>query len=139
MKWVKAPEELKVTIEKLMQGIECEKRPMFGYPAFFINKNMFAGLFQDKVFLRLSPDQVTSLRRVDPSLSALEPMPGRPMKDYFVIAESLYRDESRFRKIAAEAADYARTLPSGTKRAKAKSSAHKAAKKTSARKHTRGA
>jgi TfoX/Sxy family transcriptional regulator of competence genes len=110
MKWVKAPEALKAHIESLMQGVDCEKRPMFGYPAYFISKNMFAGLFQDKVFLRLSPEQVSNLRRVYPSLSALEPMPGRPMKDYFVIPESLYRDESRFRKIAAEAAEYTRTL-----------------------------
>ena len=34
------------------------RSPMFGYPAFFIKKNMFAGLFQDQLFLRLSPDQV---------------------------------------------------------------------------------
>ena len=60
--------QLKAHIEDLMQDVDCEKRPMFGYPAYFINKNMFAGLFQDKLFLRLSPDQVTSLKKPYPDL-----------------------------------------------------------------------
>jgi len=51
MKWVKAPDELKILPEEVMKGFECEKRLMFGYPAFFINSNMFAGLFQDQLFV----------------------------------------------------------------------------------------
>ena len=110
MNWVKAPEELKVILEKAMSGIDCEKRPMFGYPAYFINRNMFAGLFQASVFFRLSGDQLSALRKKYPSISALEPMPGRPMKDYTVLPESLYRDEKALRAVAREAADHARTL-----------------------------
>jgi hypothetical protein len=63
VKWIKPPEALKERIESLMQGVECEKRPMFGYPAYFINKNIFAGLFGDKVFLRLSPSYRKSSTR----------------------------------------------------------------------------
>jgi len=110
MKWQRAPEELKALLEKTMTGIDCEKRLMFGYPAYFINKNMFAGLFQSSVFIRLSPGQLSGLLKQHPSIAALEPMPGRPMKDYSVIPEALYRNESAFAKVAAEAADYARTL-----------------------------
>jgi len=54
VKWIKAPEELKLLIEDLMAPVDCQKRPMFGYPAYFINGHMFAGLFQDKLFIRLS-------------------------------------------------------------------------------------
>lgn len=119
MKWEKAPEELKALLGKALAGIDCEKKLMFGYPAYFINKNMFAGLFQSSVFLRLSPDQVSRLSKKYAPLSALEPMPGRPMKNYFVLPEELYKNENTFRAVAAEAADYARTLPqkkkSGTK------------------------
>ena len=111
MKWIKAPEALKAQIETLMQGIECEKKPMFGYPAYFINKNMFAGLFQDKLFLRLSPEQVVSIRKSLPSLSNLEPMPGRPMKDYYVIPEKLYTEARKMPEIAMRAAEYCRSLP----------------------------
>ncbi|HUI68878.1 MAG TPA: TfoX/Sxy family protein [Spirochaetia bacterium] len=111
MKWKKAPDDLKLLIENLMQGVDCQERPMFGYPAFFINRNMFAGLFQDQLFLRLSPEQQSSLRTASPGIANLQPMPGRPMKDYFVIPRELYGNEKAIRKIIAEAAFYCRTLP----------------------------
>ena len=111
MKWLKAPEELKNLIEKLMAPIQSEKRPMFGYPAFFINRNMFAGLFQDKVFVRLSPDQLSSLRSTFPGIHSLEPMPGRPMKDYTEIPKELYKDAGKMGKLLQEAAAWCRTLP----------------------------
>ena len=111
MKWVKAPDALKAHIDSLMRDVDCERRPMFGYPAYFINKNMFAGLFGDKVFLRLSPGQVTELTRSFPGLSHLEPMPGRPMKDYYELPEKLHKDPKRVSKAIQEAAEYCRTLP----------------------------
>ena len=110
MKWQKAPEELKALLERVMTGIDCEKRSMFGYPAYFINQNMFAGLFQSAVFMRLSPEQLSTLTKTYPSISQLEPMPGRPMKNHYAIPEDLYRNEDAFRKVAAEAAVHAYTL-----------------------------
>jgi len=118
MKWIKAPEELKALIEELMAPIECEKRPMFGYPAYFINRNMFAGLFQDKLFVRLSPVQLAALSKTLP-IAKLEPMPGRPMKGYHVIPEALYTDRKKMPRLLEEAAAWCRTLP--PKAAKAKS------------------
>ena len=119
MKWIKATDGLKAHIENLMQAVECEKRPMFGYPAYFINKNMFAGLFQDKLFLRLSPDQVRSLGTSHP-ITSLEPMPGRPMKDYFVIPEELHMNARKMAEVVNGAADYCRTLPAKVKKPKKK-------------------
>ena len=118
MKWVKAPEELKILIENAMKGIDCEKRPMFGYPAYFINKNMFAGLFQDQLFLRLSQAQLQELRRTHPSISNLEPMPGRPMKDYFVLPESLHAKPAELSRIVAKSAEYTRALAPKVKKPK---------------------
>jgi TfoX/Sxy family transcriptional regulator of competence genes len=115
VKWIKAPEALKERLESLMQGVDCEKRPMFGYPAYFINKNMFAGLFGDKVFLRLSPDQAASLK-----LPNLQPMPGRPMKDYYELPEKLHTDTRRVSKIIQEAAEYCQTLPAKASKPKKK-------------------
>lgn len=120
MKWIKAPEALKAQIETLMQGIECEKRPMFGYPAYFIKKNMFAGLFQDKLFLRLSPAQVASLSKSFPAISNLEPMPGRPMKDYYIIPEKLHMDARKMEKVVQEAADHCRSLPAKVQKTRKK-------------------
>jgi len=116
MKWVKASEEMKSHIETLMQAVDCEKRPMFGYPAYFINKNMFAGLFQEKLFLRLSPDQVATLTKTYPTVGNLEPMPGRPMKDYFVIPDNLHQDTHRMAKVVQDAATWCRNLPEKAKK-----------------------
>ena len=110
MKWVKAPEELKVLLEGAMKDTDCEKRPMFGYPAFFINNNMFMGLFQDKVFARLSDDYLASLLKKFPSLSHLATMPGRVSKTYYSLPKELYTDPRTFRKVIQISAEYARSL-----------------------------
>jgi hypothetical protein len=111
VKWTKAPDALKLHIEDLMKDIECEKRPMFGHPAFFINRNMFAGLFGSKVFLRLSPGQAVTLSKAFPGLSHLQPMPGRPMKEYYELPEKLHMDPKLVSRVILEAAAYCRNLP----------------------------
>jgi hypothetical protein len=120
MKWVKAPEELKVLLEDVMKGTECEKRLMFGYPAYFINKNMFIGLFQDMVFTRLSDQQLAALRAKFPSIANLAPMPGKPMKDYFVLPKNLYMDSRAFKKVIQDSAAYTRSLAPKLKKTRKK-------------------
>lgn len=122
MKWVKAPEELVTLIESLMQPVDCEKRPMFGYPAYFIKKNLFSGLFQDKLFLRLSQEQVASLGKAFANLANLAPMPGRPMKDYWVIPEKLLKDGPKMARVVEDAATWCRSLPEKVKKPRKKAS-----------------
>ncbi|MGA2764077.1 MAG: hypothetical protein ABSG17_11990 [Spirochaetia bacterium] len=107
MKWVKAPEELKGVLAAGMEGIDCEKRLMFGYPAYFINSNMFSGLFQASVFIRLSPAQVASLRKQHPSIAALEPMPsekesGKEGRTSGVVASQKASEKNRPGRIGAK-------------------------------------
>ena len=111
MEWIKAPEQLKALIENLMAPVDCERRPMFGYPAYFINKHLFSGLFQDKLFVRLSPDQLEALQREFPGVSSLEPMPGRPMKACTVIPTQLRENPRRMPRLVEEAAEWCRSLP----------------------------
>jgi hypothetical protein len=40
----------------------------------------------------------------------LEPMPGRPMKDYFVIPRDLYMDQAELRTLMEAALEHTRTL-----------------------------
>ena len=122
MKWIKAPEELKSLIENAMEGIECEKRPMFGYPCYFINRNMFIGLFQDQLFIRLSDSQLSSLK-LKPGLALianLEPMPGRPMKDYFVLPKEIYTSSRIFKEIIRTSAEHTRQLAPKAKKSNKK-------------------
>ena len=120
MKWIKAPEELTIHLEKLMQPIQSQRRPMFGYPAYFIDNYLFAGIFQDKLFVRLSPDQLSTLQKASRGLSSLEPMPGRPMKAYTVIPSELHNDPRRMPALLEQAAEWCRSLPPKTPKPKAK-------------------
>jgi hypothetical protein len=55
MQWKKTPPELAATFDKAApKDPKVVRKPMFGYPALFLNGNMFAGTFQDKIVARLA-------------------------------------------------------------------------------------
>ena len=62
-------------------------RPMFGNISAFVNGNMFAGLFGNDLFVRLSEESRKELLEKK-GASLLEPMKGRPMKEYVVIPKA---------------------------------------------------
>ncbi len=83
---------------------------MFGYPAAFFRGNMFAGLFQDSMFLRLSPEHRAALcahRGARP----FEPMAGRPMREYVVVPPAILASENQLREWLEKARAYAASLP----------------------------
>ncbi|MCW3044661.1 MAG: hypothetical protein JWL57_2819 [Actinobacteria bacterium] len=53
--WTKSPPELVEVFEAVFPGPPAVARQMFGYPAGFVNGNMFMGLHQHNMVLRL-PD-----------------------------------------------------------------------------------
>ena len=71
-------------------------RPMFGNVAGFVNGNMFMGLFGDDLFVRLSEADRAELLREE-GASQLEPMPGRPMKEYVAVPEAWRQEPQRVR------------------------------------------
>lgn len=118
MPWKKAPPELISFLDITMETYTAERKMMFGFPVYFINGNMFMGLFEDQLFLRLGEEAVKSLQSQGDPLVCLEPMKGRPMKNYVVIPEKLYRDQKVFREIVSSACDYAKTLKPKEKKSK---------------------
>jgi len=58
-------------------------RPMFGNLAAFVNGNMFAGLFGEDLFVRLSEDDSAGVRKQGGR--DFEPMPGRAMRGYVTV------------------------------------------------------
>jgi hypothetical protein len=44
MDWEKASPELGIYLQNLLIGYNCQKKPMFGSPVYFVNDNMFAGV-----------------------------------------------------------------------------------------------
>jgi TfoX/Sxy family transcriptional regulator of competence genes len=117
MAWVKAPQSLVDLFgESLPDDPAIERRKMFGYPAIFVRGNMSAGVFQDRVFARLSPSDRAAL----PGGGAdFEPMPGRPMKGYVLIPDEVMADEEALTAAIAKAVSFTATLPAKEKKAKA--------------------
>ena len=60
------------------------RREIFGYPSCVIHGNMFMGLYEDSLILRLAePDKAEFLGRYGGEL--FEPLPGRSMKEYVAV------------------------------------------------------
>jgi TfoX/Sxy family transcriptional regulator of competence genes len=84
-------------------------RPMFGNIAAFINGNMFAGLFGEDLFVRLSEEGRAAVISQGGSLFA--PMPGRPMKDYVVVPPGWRQNLDPVREWVTRSLALARELP----------------------------
>ncbi len=111
MKFKKAPQELIDFLMEKMKGKNCDYKKMFGYPSFFINGNMFAGLFADQLFLRLSNVDQAEISKQYPDVALLEPMVGRPMKSYVVLPKSLYTNSKVFDEWLDKSMKYTSELP----------------------------
>jgi len=120
MAWTKSPQSLiDLFSESLPDDARIERRKMFGYPAAFVNGNMFAGLFQDQMFARLSPADRAALEAIHGPLP-FEPMPGRPMKDYTRTPDEVMADEATAADLLAKALAWSMALPAKVKQAKAR-------------------
>jgi len=116
MAWVKAPQALiDLFAESLPDDPWVERRKMFGYPAAFVQGNMAAGVFQDRVFVRLSPADRAALPGggVD-----FEPMAGRPMRGYVLIPDDIVADESALAAELGKAVLFTASLPPKERKAK---------------------
>jgi TfoX/Sxy family transcriptional regulator of competence genes len=109
-KWTKAPASLVDTFSTALEALpQATPRKMFGYPAAFVNFNMFAGLFQKSMILRLAPKDRATCLTID-GAKPFEPMPGRVMKEYVVVPESMLRSRGDLARWMAKAFEFANGL-----------------------------
>jgi TfoX/Sxy family transcriptional regulator of competence genes len=109
MTWKKSPPELIAAFEKAKpDDASVTSRPMFGYPALFLNGNMFAGTYQDKIVVRFGDGRTFAGAK---TAKAFEPMPGRAMKEYLVVPEAVIKSPAKLRAWIDHAHAYAKTLP----------------------------
>jgi TfoX/Sxy family transcriptional regulator of competence genes len=111
MPWRKVPPELTAFMDGAVAPLQCQRRMMFGCPAYFVNDPMFAGVHQDSVILRLSEADRKALLAECDEAAPFEPMPGRPMREYLVVPESLCGDRTAFAGWLERSFGYARSLP----------------------------
>ena len=116
----KPPAELVEAFEKALPA-EAQRRAVFGFPAGFVNGNMFTHLFQESFVVRLPEDEREELLRA-PGAQPFEPMPGRPMREYVVLPSAMAMNTEEAGRWVRRAFEHAAALPP------------KAAKKASAKK-----
>jgi len=89
---------------------EVERRSMFGYPCAFVHGQMFAGLHEQNLLVRL-PEKERARLLAEPGARRFEPWPGRVMREYVAVPPAMQADAVAVRRWMQRALVYARTLP----------------------------
>jgi len=93
MKWKPSPPALLRAFEEAVQSLsDAERRKMFGYPAIFVNGNMFAGLVRGTMILRLGEEDRERFLEL-PGAKPFVAM-GRRMKEWAVVPPAMVKSES---------------------------------------------
>jgi len=127
MKWRKPSEELVKLFEEVTPGPPATAKKMFGFPAAFMNGNMFMGLHQEDMILRLPEGSRAELLKMNARI--FEPMPGRPMREYVIVPPSLLRDRNKLSAWVKKALEYGSSLPPKAGKKSPKKNADNAAPK----------
>ena len=120
MEWKKAPEELVLLLAQKMRNVNCDFKKMFGYPTYFINGNMLAGVHGDLLFLRLPETDAEAAMKTYPDVKRFEPRPGYAMRGYFSLPKSVYTDDAIFAQLLEKSVKYTSSLPPKLPKAKKK-------------------
>ncbi len=116
-KWKPAPQDAVEAFEKATSVLlGAEARKMFGYSCVFAKGNMFAGLHEAGMVLRLPEEQRAEFLRIKGS-EPFEPMPGRVMREYVVVPKSLLDAPERLRSWLEKSLAYVSSLPAKPKKA----------------------
>ncbi len=110
MPWEKANKELIGLLEHALNDNRCERRMMFGAPTFFINNNMFAGVHENTVIMRLSEDDRKAIFSSYKEILPFTPM-GHAMKEYAALPVTICRDTKMFKCWLDRSYQYASSLP----------------------------
>ncbi len=117
--WKKVPPELATRfLAALPAQANVERRQMFGCPCAFVNGNMFAGLHEDRLIVRL-PDEAVQRPCV---------IMGRTMKQYALFADALTLPPKDMAQWVQRGYAFTQALPAKVKRAPKVAAPAKAAK-----------
>jgi hypothetical protein len=96
---------------RLLPATGGEGRKMFGCPCAFLGGNMFMGLYEDRLFLRLAERDRAELLAVE-GAEPFAPM-GHPMREYVVVPAAWMEGDAdgELHTFAAKAACYGKSLP----------------------------
>ena len=92
---------------------------MFGCPVGFINGNMFMGLYNDRIILRLGEKERENFIR-QYNTKVFEPMPGRKMREYVIVPGNLLTTVLTLKTWCEKSYEYASKLKPKEKKPKRK-------------------
>jgi TfoX/Sxy family transcriptional regulator of competence genes len=117
MDWEKPSLELGRILEEAAEPFAViERRKMFGCPAYYVNGNMFAGVYGQQLFLRLPPEGRAELMALD--AKPFEPLAGRPMKEYVSLPEAIVRDPEALDEWMRRSVEFVSSMPQKVPKAK---------------------
>ena len=138
MAWQKSPPELVETFDEVFPENErAERKSMFGYPCGFVGGNMFTGLHEARMIVRLPEVEREELIALGGKV--FDPMPGRTMREYVVVPAPVLANKSKLRGWVDKAFEYASALPERGKKAAKVARPAKAAKAAKVPKATKAA
>jgi len=107
-------------LAEAVQDFECQPRKMFGCPCYFVNNNMFCGVHEDSIILRLSPADLEQVKGEYDEVAQFDPMGGRPMREYVTIPDTLASDEPVLASLLGRSYGFTSALPPKVPRKKKK-------------------
>jgi TfoX/Sxy family transcriptional regulator of competence genes len=111
MAWKKAsPKTVVDFAAALPADPRVERRQMFGFPCAFVNRNMFTGVHEDNIIVRLAAERRESAL-ASGSGEIFAPMQGRVMREYLALAASERVSAKALAQWLAEAFAFTATLP----------------------------
>ncbi|MGZ3558873.1 MAG: TfoX/Sxy family protein [Thermodesulfobacteriota bacterium] len=115
-KWKPAPAKAVAAFETATSELPgAEPRKMFGYSCVFAKGNMFAGLHEAGMVLRLPEEQRDEFLRLK-GAKQFEPMPGRVMREYVVVPKVLLNAPDQLRAWVEKSLAYVSSLPAEPKK-----------------------
>jgi TfoX/Sxy family transcriptional regulator of competence genes len=84
------------------------EKPLFGCLGFFLNGNVFLGVWRDSLIARLGPDAEDALR--EPCVRPFD-ITGKPMRNWVAVGPDGVRDDRELADWVRRAMAFGRTLP----------------------------
>jgi TfoX/Sxy family transcriptional regulator of competence genes len=120
MEWKKPSPELTAYLVATMKPFGADSKKMFGSTCYFAGGNMFTGVHEDHIFLRLAEKERLEVTSSFKGAAPFEPIKGRPMKEYIIIPPLLYEDTKTFEEWIGRSMEFARSIPPKASKVKKK-------------------
>ncbi len=85
------------------------EKTMFGCVCFFLDGNVLAGVWKDRLIARLGPDEGDAAMR-EPHVRAFD-ITGKPMRNWVAVEPEGVEDDDQVKAWVERATDFVRTLP----------------------------